>query len=561
MKTSGILIFIVLLVKTGMPATPGLISYQGRLTDPDGNPVTTKVSVNFTFWNSEKGGLLLGGGFSDTDFVIPDSRGLYSTLIGDNQGIRIPDSVFAGDSVWLNVNIEGEDLLPRRRMTSVGYSLRADKATTAAVASVLGGAAFVMVETTSDPGQNGINLIKAYERAEKLKPLGKLLSADNRAMVIVPPGRYDLENSALLMDAEFVDVVGFTTERASQQIQGRSNGMESGVLMQSADDVRIVNVSVKCTRSTGAVGGYYTEPAAYYPTESPKIHTLIRNCEFTSDEDHAWSMRVAVEYAGTYENCTGGTFAFGGTTDVGGVGIASGTFTNCSGGDFAFGGKSHTTGKFTNSNDRSDLSIHNAPYETLIQKTFEPDRTDVYQAHASGTFTNCRGGNCAFGGYGTAGGRFTNCEAGSSSFGAYGISNGTFIQCVAGDNAFGGYGTASGTFTNCIAGHNSFGGHIATANGTFTNCTGGDGAFGGGTASGTFTNCTGGEYSFAGFYGKASGTFLRCVGGNFSFAGFGGYATGGKFFYCSGGEGSFTEFTGDPPPIYRFCLAGGAFYP
>ena len=34
-------------------AAPGLINYQGRLTNPSGKPITTPVEVTFTFWDAE----------------------------------------------------------------------------------------------------------------------------------------------------------------------------------------------------------------------------------------------------------------------------------------------------------------------------------------------------------------------------------------------------------------------------------------------------------------------------------------------------------------------------
>jgi hypothetical protein len=83
----------------------------------------------------------------------------------------------------------------------------------------------------------------------------------------------------------------------------------------------------------------------------------------------------------------------------------------------------------------------------------------------------------------------------------------------------------SGTFTNCTGGESAFGGGGGSASGTFSKCTGGDHAYGGGwlgTASGTFTNCTGGYRAFAGSSGEANGGFFRyCTGGVGSFPTYG----------------------------------------
>jgi len=116
-------------------AAPGLIHYQGRLTNPSGQPITTPVDITFTFWSAETGGAQLGSGFSDTDTVTPDASGIYSTLIGDDPGNLIPASIFAGNSIWLNVRINLENLTPRGRIVSVGYALRSAHADTADTAT------------------------------------------------------------------------------------------------------------------------------------------------------------------------------------------------------------------------------------------------------------------------------------------------------------------------------------------------------------------------------------------------------------------------------------------
>jgi len=126
-------------------AAPRLINYQGMLTDKQGKPITTPVEVTFTFWDAETGGNQLGAGFSDPDTITPDADGIYSTLIGDDPGNLIPESVFSGDSVWLNVNIAGDNLANRMRITSAGFAINvitaghSDTSTTATKALGLAG--------------------------------------------------------------------------------------------------------------------------------------------------------------------------------------------------------------------------------------------------------------------------------------------------------------------------------------------------------------------------------------------------------------------------------------
>ncbi|MFH0793716.1 MAG: hypothetical protein V2A74_06755 [bacterium] len=497
--------------------------------------------------------------------MTPNAQGLYSTQVGDDPGNLIPTSIFDTDNVWLKINVAGEDLSPRLRVTSSGFTFRAEnannlggqppsnyatdaelstglagkantshahdaadlvsgsiadgrvpaaiardaeifptvlandgsgstldadlldglngsayatdtelstglavKANTADLIDSLprNGAAYVIVKTTDNAASNGVNLFAAYAQAKALTPHGQALSATNRAVVLVAPGRYDLGTGQLAMDTEFVDLVGLSSARDDQYIFGATAGTGTGVLHQTADNVRIENLLVQSTRSTGTLAFNSSDPAAYFP-DSDKPATVIRNCEFRDDGGgYSFSMRVGIIYSGAYSDCVGGVDAFGG------FGTASGTFTNCTGGNNAFG-KSGT---------------------------------------ASGIFTNCAGGNNAFGESGTASGTFTNCSAGY--------------------NAFGGGGTASGTFTNCSAGSTSFGG-FATASGTFTDCSGGYGSFGASTVSGIFTNCTGTGPSFGGsFASTVSGTFTNCTGGDAAFGGNSGNTTGAKLLGC-----------------------------
>jgi hypothetical protein len=294
------------------------------------------------------------------------------------------------------------------------YSART--AQTAAVAYQLQGEAFLMVRTTANPVTNASNLLKTYAEAKELTPHKSVLSATNRAVVLVPPGRYDLEKASLLLDAEFVDLEGVSNDCDKQYLYGITNGPNTGVLMQTANNVRIENLLVECTLSTGTRKVDSTDPAAYFPNTALDA-TRVRNCRFQcSNTAYSWTMRLKIEYKGAYENCRGGYGAFGYN------GVASGTFNNCTGDFGAFGGVLGT---------------------------------------ASGIFRECTGGKNSFGR--VASGTFINCTGGDYAFGYDGTASGTFNNCTGGDYAFAYVGKASGTFTHCQAGTKSFGGPYETA--------------------------------------------------------------------------------------------------
>ena len=257
---------------------------------------------------------------------------------------------------------------------------------------------YVAVQVTGDDAKvNGKRLIEAYARAKTLTPNGAALSATNRACVILPPGKYDLDHGTagacvpLTLDTEFVDIIGLTTDRSLQHIYGTPAATNSGVIVQTADDVHISNLTVEILTVVEQANFGNTDSAAYFPSTNLS-NTVIDNCEFIGGdfgEDALFAMRMAIEYSGTFNYCTGGEGTFGGYG-----GTASGTFTNCTGGNNAFG----------------------------------------CGGIASGTFNYCTGGAGAFGGGGTASGTFNYCTGGADAFGgAGGTASGTFNYCTGGD--------------------------------------------------------------------------------------------------------------------------------
>ena len=202
-------------------------------------------------------------------------------------------------------------------------------------------------------------------------------------------------------------------------------------LTTNCSDVHISNLTVEILTEVAYDEGEErylynydnTDSSAYFPSTNLS-NTVVNNCNFIGTESESgllWSMRIGVEYSGTFTSCIGGDYAFGGS------GTASGTFTNCTGGNYAFGGNIGGT--------------------------------------ASGTFTNCTGGAYAFGAGGIASGTFNYCTGGTDSFGSSGVASGTFNYCTGGNYAFGGNigGIASGTFSFCKGGEFPFAEQTPTA--------------------------------------------------------------------------------------------------
>ncbi len=417
------------------------------------------------------------------------------------------------------------------------------------------GSAYVLVQTSDDPVANGASLLATYTGAKSLKPHGQDLATSNRLTVLIPPGRYDITASQLVLDAEFIDLVGLSTARADQYISGTNTSFQGTLVRQTANDVRIENLFIECSSSV-----YQSWPPSAYRPDTDTTDTVIRNCEFLG-KYYAISMGIHANFAGHYEDIAAGDYSFGymgdatgkfinckgGKSSFGYANKASGTFVDCVGGNFSFGYYGSLSGTFV----RCTGGQYSFGYKATVSGVFTDcaGGNDSFgrEGTASGTFDRCTSGYFGFGYKGTASGTFTNCTASNTSFGAYGTASGTFERCTSGLYSFGYRGTANGTFTNCKAGDSSFGTY-GTAGGNFFNCTGTGFCFGfAGTASGVFTGCKSGDYSFGtGDYSTAaiaSGTFTNCVGGNNCFGASGGGSTittvTGTFVNCTGGGHSF----------------------
>ncbi|UCE18189.1 MAG: hypothetical protein JSV84_15220 [Gemmatimonadota bacterium] len=93
---------------------PGLINYQGVLTDDGGNPLDTTVSMTFTVYDSETGGT---AEWTDTHGSVTVTGGLFNVLLS------IPSAVFGDPDRWLGLAVgDDPEMTPRQRMASVPYA-------------------------------------------------------------------------------------------------------------------------------------------------------------------------------------------------------------------------------------------------------------------------------------------------------------------------------------------------------------------------------------------------------------------------------------------------------
>jgi hypothetical protein len=125
---SMVLLVILILSSIALAGVPGLINYQGRLSDAAGDPVADdSYEIQFVIYDSESGSTeLWNSGFQSVSTV----EGLFAVQLGAVPQPALPDDVFADSVRYLGITVDPDpELTPRIRLITVPYayhSLRAD---------------------------------------------------------------------------------------------------------------------------------------------------------------------------------------------------------------------------------------------------------------------------------------------------------------------------------------------------------------------------------------------------------------------------------------------------
>ncbi len=112
-------------------ATPLEMNYQGWLGDAtDTAGVTGNIGMIFRLYNTSTAGTEL---WSETQISVLVVKGIFNVLLGSVT--PIPANIFTGTPLWLETQVAGDTLSPRKKIVSVGYAMRAVYADTAAYAT------------------------------------------------------------------------------------------------------------------------------------------------------------------------------------------------------------------------------------------------------------------------------------------------------------------------------------------------------------------------------------------------------------------------------------------
>lgn len=100
---------------------PRKINYQGRLTDLAGQPFPGPHDMLFEIHDASTGGAML---WSEHQDATADSNGVISCVLGSVEAIDLCFDI----PYWLEIEVDGETLSPRREMVSSGYAFHAANA-------------------------------------------------------------------------------------------------------------------------------------------------------------------------------------------------------------------------------------------------------------------------------------------------------------------------------------------------------------------------------------------------------------------------------------------------
>lgn len=115
-------VFIVMAVCTAGLAqgVPNSITYQGKLTDSGGNPLSGDHSMQFKLWSEETGGYVL---WDSGTLTVPVNAGLFTVTLGTPSNAITPYEMRTGGA-WIETKV-GTETLPRVKLTSTPFALRA----------------------------------------------------------------------------------------------------------------------------------------------------------------------------------------------------------------------------------------------------------------------------------------------------------------------------------------------------------------------------------------------------------------------------------------------------
>lgn len=104
---------------------PTTMNYQGRLLQntAEQEPVDTTVDVVFSIWSGPASDGMAVQLWTETWNGMALSNGIFSVLLGSNGSPLVPADFQGDDSLYLQLEVDGETLLPRQQLGSAPFAI------------------------------------------------------------------------------------------------------------------------------------------------------------------------------------------------------------------------------------------------------------------------------------------------------------------------------------------------------------------------------------------------------------------------------------------------------
>lgn len=457
-------VFVGLAVGSAVSAT--VISYQGRLTDDGGTPVSGTVEMRFTVYDAAD---VSGDNLWQEEQSVDVDNGIFSVALGAVSSF--PDDIFEQPACYLEVAVIDtggtEVLSPRLPITFTARAVVAEKSrglTDGALTTVM----IADGAVTADQIANGS--IGAADMADNAA-LNEILDDDGSGSGL-DADLLDGKTSADFADKAYVDAL---EERVAQLETLLAGVIRSGKLIQfSGVNVQIVN-------GTGTTDGDVTGLG----------NLIVGYNELRGAKDvRSGSHNLIVGSNHNYSS-------YGGLV-VGQFNTISAAYTSVSGG---MGNKATNAYASVSGGYGNDANAYSASVSGGRDNTASGDYASVsggaageasgdYASVGGGLYSTASGNNAS-----VSGGRY-NTASGAFAF----VGGGGGERAVNGNVAFGNYASVTGGANN-IAGdqnltYHSIGEHSSVAGGLNTNASGDYASVSGGrnnTASGDYASVSGGR--------------------------------------------------------------------
>ena len=299
----AVVVFMVCLIITPAWAVPGVINYQGKLTNTSDCVLTGDYQIHFSLYCAETGGTASWG----EEQSVSVDQGIFSVPLG--KVTPLPVSLFDGDNLYLEMAIQNpetgvpEILSPRQRLTSTAYAMKADHAATAVTAVT---AATAATADTAVTAANAGHAVSA-DSATNATKADTAIKAENATSATNADHAIAADNANSATNAGYASTAG-NADTVDGKHASELGGGGDGYSLDAADGTPTDAVYVD---NEGKVGIGTTSPKGHLDVKDGLAHALINGSNIQFDSSSYPSGRyyyIASTYTeGGYQ--MGGAFA------------------------------------------------------------------------------------------------------------------------------------------------------------------------------------------------------------------------------------------------------------